>query len=210
MRVEIRADSVHIEGYVNAVDRDSRPIPSPKGRFIERIRPKTFEKSLKRSPNVELRFNHRQDRVLGSTGTGELTLYEDNIGLRAKCIVTDPEVMEKARKKELRGWSFGFCVNKDKWEDAENGMQRRYLEDIDLSEVSILDRTPAYVATSIEQRGDDESVIEKRSIEDVSEVIDAGEKVKEKEQEKRDLLSVQKCEAEYLKMKGGFYNGENF
>lgn len=155
--------------------------------------------------------NDFEDRVKESFGkftreTNKDYTHEDKL----LYIVTDPEVMEKARKKELRGWSFGFCVNKDKWEDAENGMQRRYLEDIDLSEVSILDRTPAYVATSIEQRGDDESVIEKRSIEDVSEVIDAGEKVKEKEQEKRDLLSVQKCEAEYLKMKGGFYNEENF
>ena len=86
IRVEIRANSVHIEGYVCATGRDSRPISSSHGKFIERVEPKTFAKSLRRNPNVELRFNHRADKILGSTETGELQLREDNIGLFASCI----------------------------------------------------------------------------------------------------------------------------
>lgn len=44
MRVEIRADNkVHIEGYVNAVGRDSRPLPSPKGKFVEQVAPGVFK-----------------------------------------------------------------------------------------------------------------------------------------------------------------------
>ena len=208
MRVEIRADCVYIEGYVNAVGRDSRPISSPKGKFIEQIVPKTFAKSLQRKPDVELRFNHRENRRLGSTTTGEIDLYEDNIGLRAKCTVTDPEVIEKARNKELRGWSFGFYTNKDKWEDTDMGMQRRFLEDIDLIEVSLLDKTPAYIATSIEQRGDEENAVESRAFEDESEVVNLSEKEGKplKTKEHRNLLDAQKREFEFLKMKGGKYN----
>lgn len=209
MRVEIRADCVVLDGYVSAVGRDSRPISSPKGKFIEQIEPQTFAKSLRKNPNVELRFNHSEKRILGSTQTGELDLYEDNIGLRAKCTVTDPEVMEKARRNELRGWSFGFYKNKDRWEDTDKGMQRRYLEDIDLIEVSILDKTPAYIATSIEQRGNEENAVESRAIEDEAETVDLSKSQKDKpneQQEQRDLIAVRRRKYEYLKMKGGIYN----
>ena len=164
IRVEIRANSVHIEGYVCATGRDSRPISSSHGKFIEQVEPKTFAKSLRRNPNVELRFNHRADKILGSTETGELQLREDNIGLFASCDVTDPDVIEKANKGELRGWSFGFYNRSDEWKDADDGMQRRYLKDIDMSEVSILSVTPAYIATSIEQRSDSETAFEKRGM----------------------------------------------
>ena len=40
MRVEIRNDSVLIDGYVNAVGRDSKPIRGENGeRFLEQIVP---------------------------------------------------------------------------------------------------------------------------------------------------------------------------
>lgn len=209
IRVEIRANSVHIEGYVCATGRDSRPISSSHGKFIEQVEPKTFAKSLRRNPNVELRFNHRADKILGSTETGELQLREDNIGLFASCDVTDPDVIEKANKGELRGWSFGFYNRSDEWKDADDGMQRRYLKDIDMSEVSILSVTPAYIATSIEQRSDSETAFEKRGYEDETQIVkqpENNEEQDENEEEKRALISRYKHEVEFLKMKGGQYN----
>lgn len=90
---------------------------------------------------------------------------EDDIGLRAICTITDKDVIEKARKGELRGQSFGFCAEKDRWEDTNKGYQRRYVEDLELFEVSILDnrKNPDYVGTSIEMRDDKEIVLECRS-----------------------------------------------
>ena len=39
MRIEIRNDSVLIDGYVNAVARDSRPMLDEKGeKFVEQIK----------------------------------------------------------------------------------------------------------------------------------------------------------------------------
>ncbi|MGQ7189771.1 HK97 family phage prohead protease, partial [Escherichia sp. HC-CC] len=58
------------------------------------------------------------NRKLGSIENGNLELYEDNIGLRAIATVTDEQVIEKARNKELRGWSFGFVSEKDSWAKA--------------------------------------------------------------------------------------------
>lgn len=172
MRIEIRNDSVLLDGYVNAVARDSRPIPSPRGKFVEQIKPKAFERALMKAKNVDLLLNHNKGRKLGSTKDGNLELFEDNIGLRAICTITDSEVIEKAKNKQLRGWSFGFYTDKDTWEEKE-GIQRRYVEELELTEVSIIDntRTPAYIATSIETR-EDKDIIEETRGEDFKAVTE--------------------------------------
>lgn len=64
-------------------------------------------------------LNHDNSRELGSTRDGNLELHEDNIGLRAIATITDADVIEKARKGELRGWSFGFFANSDEWEERK-------------------------------------------------------------------------------------------
>ncbi len=167
MRIEIRNDSVVLDGYVNVVDRESKPIPSVKGKFIEKIKPGAFQRSLEKRANVDLLLNHDKNRKLGSTSEGNLELFEDNIGLRAICTVTDPDVIDKAKNKELRGWSFGFYAEKDKLELVESGYERRIVEELDLFEVSIVDNTknPAYSGTSIEMRDDNEVFIENRTTE---------------------------------------------
>lgn len=184
MRIEIRSDSVEIDGYVNAVARDSRPIRDKKSgtRFIEQIVPKVFTRALERADEVKLLLNHEKDRVLGSS-KDNLELHEDAIGLRAHAIVTDPEVIEKARKHELRGWSFGFIPKDVSVEDAGNGIERRFVEDMDLIEVSIVDnrKLPVYEGTSIEARAEDENA--------TSEVLDTRAEYVEHEQKKPADLS---------------------
>ncbi len=161
MRIEIRADSVLIEGYVNAVARDSRPMRDRKTgkRFVEQIVPGVFERALRHN-DVQLLLNHDSSRVLGSTRTN-LELYEDSIGLHARAEVTDPEVIDKARKKKLRGWSFGFREQDASTEAITDVMERRYVEDMDLVEVSIIDerKLPCYEGTSLEVRAEGETVL---------------------------------------------------
>jgi HK97 family phage prohead protease len=115
MRIEIRDDSVILDGYVNAVERFSKPIPSLRGKFVEQIEARAFDRALDKAPNVDLLLNHDTNKKLGSTNEGNLQLFEDNIGLRAICTVTDPDVIQKAKNNELRGWSFGFYSVKDEW-----------------------------------------------------------------------------------------------
>jgi HK97 family phage prohead protease len=201
MRIEIRGDQVLLDGYVNAVLRESRVLPSPRGPFKEQIAPKTFEKALQKNDDVKLLFNHQESRQLGSMKEGNLQLFEDNIGLRAIARVTDTEVIQKAKAGELRGWSFGFVDNKPNWTDGEDGVQRRMLEDIDLKEVSILDKTPAYIATTIEARGETEVVAEKRSEDFHAEIED----LTPKKEEKRKIpdYSLFDKQIEIIKMRGG-------
>jgi len=204
MRIEIRNNSVLLDGYVNAVARDSRPIPSPKGKFIEQIVPKAFERALMRTDNVDLLLNHDKTKKLGSTKEGNLELFEDNIGLRAICTVTDSEVIEKAKNNQLRGWSFGFYIDKDKWEEKE-GVNRRYVEELELTEVSIIDNTriPAYIATSIETR-EDKDIIEETRGEDFKAVIENNfNALEEKKEEEKIYNSNFKESLKSLKMKGG-------
>lgn len=181
MKVEIRNNSINLDGYVNVVNRESRILPSPRGKFIEHIVPGAFKKALEQAEDVKLLFNHSEHRQLGSIKQGNLSLNEDVIGLRAKCTVNDAEIIDKAKRNELRGWSFGFRVLKDEWNDGEDGIQRRSIQELQLNEVSILDRTPAYYATSIEERADaEEFVFESRGFDEITvEVI-------ELEDEKRD------------------------
>ena len=167
MNIEVRNDSVVISGYVNAVERWSKPLRANlRGvaqRFIEKIKAGVFRNALKRNDNVKVLLNHNHDRELANTKDGTAILEEDNIGLRAEVTITDPEVVEKARNHKLVGWSFGFYSNSD--EVAEGAtMATRTVTDLDLVEVSILDDTksPAYDGTSIETRSDDGAVMEIR------------------------------------------------
>lgn len=157
MRIlNLREDSVELEGYVNAVERDSKPLPSRLGNFIERICVGAFKKALKRGNNVHILLNHDWDRDLGSVEQGNLELEEDNIGLRVRATITDPEVVEKARKGDLVGWSFGF-EDREVENGLEGGMLLRLVKDLFLHEVSVLDRakTPAYAGTQVYARSID-------------------------------------------------------
>lgn len=159
MKVNIRADKVEIEGYVNAIERDSKPLWSRVGQFIERICKGAFKKALKRNDDVHILLNHDWSRDLGSTKQGNLELEEDNIGLRVRACITDPEVVKKARAGELVGWSFGFS-DRDVINSIRDGMPHRAVKDLDLAEVSILDKrkSPAYEGTLISARSEDDTM----------------------------------------------------
>ena len=146
LKVEKRDNGeCYISGYVNAVDRDSRVLHDKNGKpFVEVVRPKTFQRALENAKDVELTYNH--GKHIGSTSEGNLKLKEDNIGLYAEARIYDSEVIGKV--DNLTGWSFTFESVKEDWEQGDN-VSRRYLDDINLFEVSILDKTPAYIGTSV-------------------------------------------------------------
>lgn len=178
MKIEIRDNHIILDGYVNAVCRDSRVLPSPRGNFVEQINANVWQRAIDKAKNIKLLFNHEENRELGSIEQGNLELYEDNIGLRAICTINDEEVIEKAKDGKLTGWSFGFIALKDTWENFKEGISRRFIEDLDLLEVSILDCTPAYIGTSIEQRGETTIVKEFRNDEFLTTVTKNEEETK--------------------------------
>jgi HK97 family phage prohead protease len=197
MQIEVRENSVVISGYVNAVERWSKPIKANlRGKvqqFIEKIKAGAFSTALKRNNDVKVLLNHNSERELANTQNGTAKLEEDNIGLRAEVTITDAEVMEKAKNHKLVGWSFGFYANADDVGD-DGTMATRTVNDMDLIEVSILDDTksPAYYGTSIETRSEGEKEVEYRAL--TIEEIEAEAKERHKainEQEKNDWETIE-------------------
>ena len=198
MELEIRGNALHISGYVNAVERESRRLPArmcskAKSDFVEKISAGAFGRAVSRAREIRLMYNHKRD--IGGTADGSLKLSEDNIGLKADATITDPEAVEAGKRGEFRGWSFGFTDAKDRWEDVSEGLQRRTIDDLDLQEVSILSVTPAYMGTSVELRGDSLAETEYRSAEDSAKpvVIPDNNKV---------IAARYKAEIELLRLEG--------
>ena len=157
MKIIIRNESVTIEGYVNAVERNSKPLTERGVTFIERIAAGAFKRAIKRAKDIRILLNHNWSKDLGGLSDGTLELEEDNIGLKARAIITDPEVIEDARKGNLVGWSFGFDDIPEgvtQLRDEETGLPLRKVKDLELSEVSLLNRkkSPAYVGTLVNVR----------------------------------------------------------
>ena len=189
MKVEVRNDKIIIDGYVNAVERESKVLYDTRGEFIEKIRAGVFQKALERADNVRVLLDHEQDRELADTKSGKAKLYEDNIGLRAIVEIDDSEVIEKAKKNKLRGWSFGFFCNKEDRKTNEDGIEERVVRDLDLLEVSIIDdrKYPEYIGTSIEMRDDEKKIVEYRNADfDNVEIKDVPEQLPKEEVEKID------------------------
>ena len=164
----ISSDTVEIEGYVNAIERLSKPLKDRLGTFVERIKVGAFKRALERTDDVRILLNHDWTKDLGGTKDGNLELNEDAIGLHARATITDKEVAEQARNGELVGWSFGF-TDRDVEQGEENGLTVRNVKDLNLYEVSLINRSrvPAYDGTLVAVRSADDS--ESIAIADVTE-----------------------------------------
>lgn len=157
MNIRVKGDTVEIEGYVNALERNSKVLKDRIGSFVERVKVGAFKKALDRADDVRILLNHNWDRDLGGIKDGNLELHEDAIGLHARATITDKEVAQAARDGKLRGWSFGF-TDRDVDTKQEDGMTVREVKDMDLYEVSLIDRraVPAYDGTLVCVRSTDE------------------------------------------------------
>lgn len=183
MKVELRRDSVHISGYVNAVERESRVLHDSSGEFVEVMKQGVFRRALERNSDVGLMFNHTRE-----LDADNMILSEDSIGLKIDVDITDDEVIQNAKEGKLTGFSFGFnCLQSD-FEEREGLPKLRNVTDINLIEVSILNCTPAYFATELTARG----LLEQRGETDDVEIDDT--KIKAIEQ-----LNTYKQHFEFIK-----------
>ena len=199
MRAELRADGLHISGYVNVPGRQSRPVMTPHGRVIEIIEQRAFQKAIDRATNIRMLLDHNPMRVLAETRAGNLTVMEDAIGLRAESVVTDPEVIEDARHGKLRGWSFNIKNPVDSIEQRADGLPIRHITDLDMDEITlVVNKIPVYSSTSIEVRADAEESVEYRADDDDLEFDDKTEPDEEDPDEKEDPDDEQEPEKRSL------------
>jgi len=173
--VEIRSDGLHITGYVNVPGRESRPVVTPRGKVIEVIEQRAFQRALQKVDNIDLMVDH--ERKIASTKEGTLKAWEDEIGLRAEAVITDEEVIQGAKQGKLKGWSFNMKKVVDELEERAGKLPLRRVKDFIMTEITLaLKKIPVYSATSIELRAEEEEEIEIRTSECEITVKDMTEK----------------------------------
>lgn len=183
MKIELRDGSVRLEGYVNVTNRDSRKLTDKVGQFIEQIVAGCWKRALHKNPNIPMLFNHDWSRKLGENGKN-LELWEDQIGLRYALETDDEEVIRLASEGKLQGCSFAFKSLKETCETLKDGLRHRFVHDLELFEVSILSKLPAYEGSSAEIRElEHESETREFLIDEVIEDITEDAKVTTEESE---------------------------
>lgn len=195
MNIRIINDSVEIDGYVNAVERLSRPLKDRTGEFVERIKAGAFNRAIERNDDIRILLNHDYSKDLGGTKDGNLELYEDAIGLHARACIKDEDVIRQARAGDLVGWSFGFSdIEVDYGE--ENGLTVRNVNDLKLYEVSLINREklPAYAGTLVSVRSADEVLF-------VSDITESEMKLTEEKVEERAEESADEKVIDYSEYK---------
>ena len=152
MKVEVRTDnSAKITGYVNAVERESKPVATPKGMVNELVESGVFHRALDAADDIPMTVDHIPTEIVARTADNTLQLKEDNIGLWAEAVVTEERVdavEERTEKLPLRR------------------IKRMALDHVTL----VIDKIPAYSATSVELRAGTEEYLETRTFDSTVEV----------------------------------------
>lgn len=153
-KVEFRAepspDGLTLEGYA-AVFNQWTEIDSYEGRFLERIAPGAFKKTISERMPV-LQFDHGTHPLIGSIPLGVITsLREDAHGLKVKARLSDNWLVEPIRDAirdgAIQGMSFRFRVINDKWTRGKD-IAERTINEVALFEVGPV-TFPAYEQTTV-------------------------------------------------------------
>jgi len=148
-------------GYA-AVFNEDTVIDSWEGRFVERIAPKAFARTLEqRGEKVKVLFNHGFDPSVGDKPLGKPeTMREDRKGLYVEVPIDDTsygrDIVANLRSGALDGMSFRFSVKAEKWDDPADGkaLPVRTIREVDLYEFGPV-TFPAYEATTAGVRSRD-------------------------------------------------------
>jgi hypothetical protein len=156
--------SVELFGYVNISERKSKIISSKGIKFREEIRKGAWGGAIASNKDIKLLVNHSWDKIYDSTSEN-LRLYEDNIGARFNLRTKDETLIGYAEKKEFTGLSFAFKCNKEK-KVNDGAIQLRSVEDMFVTEISLLTIEPAYDGCMVEMRDKDGNELETRDYKD--------------------------------------------
>jgi len=156
---ETEEGKMQLEGYAAVYNRYSEELSFMGVRFKEIIRPGAFRKVLEKNPDVTLLFNHDDGSVMATTSRGNLSLEENQTGLkfRAELFPDDwdsQRVYSKVKNGLVKQCSFAFAVaeNGDEEKKGKDGTPVREIHEVGhLADVSVVTR-PAYPQTSVQAR----------------------------------------------------------
>jgi HK97 family phage prohead protease len=155
-------DEGHVFGLAIPYNRVTTIGDMSRGGFREQIAPGSCNKSLREADIVALN-NHNSWQPLGRTSAGNLTLTSTTRGIEPDLVPIPTsygtDLVLNVRAGIVKGWSFGFEVTKQEWQDADGGAADEYtgtdriIREMKLIEVSPV-TFPAYDMTSIGTRSD--------------------------------------------------------
>lgn len=143
-------DKRTLEGYASKFN-----VPYDLGRFDEVVEPGAFTRAIDEGQDVRALIDHDPARIIGRTKNGTLEMREDSVGLFTRVHLPDTQdgrdLATLVQRGDLDAMSFGFTVTADRWEKSEEGRNTRFIEDVDLYDVSVV-AFPANQDTSVALR----------------------------------------------------------
>lgn len=127
----------------------SKELRGKNGSFRELVPKDTWQKAIEENPDVKFYYNHKDYFELADSI--KLTAEDDGVYLYATLKESEKGLYQAIKDGLISGMSFGFQSLKDTWQTVGSFMQRT-INDMNLFEVSILDKTPAYNGTVAEVR----------------------------------------------------------
>lgn len=170
IKLDYNSEQRKLGGYINVVERPSETLFSQqRGKwFKETIKAGTFTRALQKNNSIPMLLEHDWDKQIAHTANGTLELREDAIGLRFDAVV-DEETFNEIQQRNITSCSFGFKVNEQQFESVNPKLEKRYISNIDLFEVSLV-ANPAYVGSLVEQRNMEQALEEmEKEVEEVNE-----------------------------------------
>lgn len=152
-----------IGGYINVTERPSEMLFNRRNGkwFTEVMKKGVFQRAIDNATGIPLLFEHNWQKQLASTIDGNLALREDNIGLRFDAVIKDEAVYEQVSAGLINSCSFGFRAITDEIEPVNAKLEKRFVTEIELLEVSLV-KNPAYVGSLCESRALEEELQEER------------------------------------------------
>ena len=147
---EIRAlDNRQIKAKVNGYTL-SKTLRGKNGSFKEIIPIGTWQDAINKiGDKFNVFYNHQP--LIDVAEDRELKAENDGVYLYATLREGTENLYNAIKEKKVKGMSFGFRALKDAWNTVGNFKQRT-VQEMELTEVSILDVIPAYSDTSIDIR----------------------------------------------------------
>lgn len=151
-QVEVRSATVDqrtIGGYAAKFNKLSQNL----GGFVERVAPGAFNRARGNDwPDVQARYNHDDNMLLGTSGAHTLRLSVDETGLLYDVDVprARADVYELVQRGDVSKSSFAFRVigdGGDEWGLTDQNFPQRTLLDLDLHDVAPVN-APAYLDTN--------------------------------------------------------------
>ncbi|MGV2641564.1 HK97 family phage prohead protease [Clostridium perfringens] len=188
MKLNFRSNGLELEGYINVTERPSEILSDKDGQFfIEVVKRGCWKRALSSNKTIDLLYNHNPNRKIGDNKTN-LELMEDSIGLKFRALISDPDIIAKAKEGKLKNCSFGF-IPKRTSKEFIGGIEHRNLYEIELYEVSLLDIPPAYSGCSIYKRDLEGSTEEYETRSIALEVVEERiEEIQEVEESKEEVI----------------------